>query len=332
MVLFRTINVTMDLVSSTGSPLTGSDTQFKAGEWVQFGSGQTSTSMELLPGKYPFKVFYNGKSQQFSQDIGIDPMVLFRTINVTMDLVSSTGSPLTGSDTQFKAGDWKQFGSGLTSSSMELLPGKYPFKLFFNGKSQLLRQDISVDSTIEFQTVLAIMTLYNSNGDQLQSSDAQYNAGGWKTFGSGITTTSMELLPVKYSFRAFFSNQSRRIVQDLSVNPEINVVLGALSKSASTKKSVPLLLNSTQTFPNPFSESINISIDVHEESIVELNVIDLQGRMIKRILNDRKDPGNFNVKWDGTNMNGGQLPDGVYIIQIRANGYYDTKSVILSKE
>ena len=58
------------------------------------------------------------------------------------------------------------------------------------------------NANVVFNTVLVSMTLLDSTGLNALPAGAQYYANGWKTFGSGTTTTTMELLPVSYTFAA----------------------------------------------------------------------------------------------------------------------------------
>jgi hypothetical protein len=216
-VVFETVNVSMDLASSTGAALSSDDAKYYASGWKQFGTGVTSTSMELLPDNYPFKVYYLGGSNQKSQDVNSDAYVVFETVNVTMDLVSSTGGALSSDDAKYYAGDWKQFGDGVTSASMELLPNNYPFKVYYLGGSNQKSQDVGTDTNVVFTTGLVSMNLVSSTGTSLVSDDAKYYAGGWLTFGTGNTETSMELLPNNYPFKVYYagaSNQKSQFVEN----------------------------------------------------------------------------------------------------------------------
>jgi hypothetical protein len=88
--------------------------QYNAGGWKTFGTGTSSTSMELLPLTYTFQVSYAGASQQLSQNVAANANVVFRTVQVHSD---------SGKCTSYFAGGWKTF-----TQDMELLPGTYAFR------------------------------------------------------------------------------------------------------------------------------------------------------------------------------------------------------------
>jgi hypothetical protein len=172
----------------------------------------------LLPNNYKFKVYYQGGSKQKTQDIGTDPDVVFETGLVTMNLFSSGGASLMSDDAKYYASGWKTFGSGNTSTSMELLPNNYKFKVYYAGGTNQKSQSVLDGSVVDFATINVTMTL-EVDGIPQASTDAKCYASGWKTFGTGITETSMELLPNTYKFKVYFDGTSEQKSQDISTNP-----------------------------------------------------------------------------------------------------------------
>jgi hypothetical protein len=220
-IVFQTVNVSMELLSSNLEVLESENAKYYAGGWKIFGTGNTPANMELLPNNYPFKVYYKGGSKQLSQDVSVDPIVTFETVEAFMHLLSSLGDSLESDNAKYYASGWKTFGSGFTSTSMELLPNNYPFKVYYKGGSRQQSQDIGLDPNITFETLEASMHLVSSKGDSLESDNAEYYASGWKTFGSGFTSTSMELLPNNYPFKVYYKGGSRQQSQDIGLDPNI---------------------------------------------------------------------------------------------------------------
>lgn len=105
--------MTFKLLSSTGSNLTGG-AQYYIGGWKTFGSGTTTTAMELLPVTYSFRVSYGGAQISKSINIATTANVVFQTGSVHSD---------SGTCTQYYAGGWRPF-----TQDMELLPVAYPFR------------------------------------------------------------------------------------------------------------------------------------------------------------------------------------------------------------
>ena len=186
--------VTVTLLNSSGNGLSGAVVQYYKGGWKSFGTtGSDGTArMALAAGTYTFQITYAGASQQKSQNVGTNPNVVFQTTLVTVKLLSSTNTELNGV-AQYYAGGWKTFGTGTTTTSMELLPLTYTFQVSYAGASQQVSQNVRTNANVIFKTVQV-----HSDSGKCTS----YYAGGWKTF-----TQNMELLPGTYAFR--FSDRTK---------------------------------------------------------------------------------------------------------------------------
>jgi hypothetical protein len=217
-VVFSTVEATMKLLSSTNAELTA-DADYYASGWKTFGVGNTTTTMELLPVSYTFRVGYGGASMTKSQNIGTNPIVEFSTIEATMRLLSSTNAELTA-DADYYASGWKTFGGGSTTTTMELLPVSYTFRVGYGGASMTKSQNIGSDPLVVFSTIEATMKLLSSTNAEL-TADADYYASGWKTFGTGNTTCTMELLPVSYTFRVGYGGASMTKSQNIGTDPDV---------------------------------------------------------------------------------------------------------------
>lgn len=71
-----------------------------------------------------------------------------------------------------------------------------------------------------------------------------------------------------------------------------------------------------QNFPNPFNPDTTIPFRVEMPGMVEIKIFDINGKQIKALLNERKDYGDYQVVWDGTDENGHLQPSGVYFYKI----------------
>ncbi len=81
-----------------------------------------------------------------------------------------------------------------------------------------------------------------------------------------------------------------------------------------------------QNYPNPFNPSTNIIYQVKEKGLVSLKVFDMLGREVVDLVNEEKEPGQYEVFFDGSN-----LPSGVYIYSIRVNNFTAVKKMALMK-
>jgi len=77
----------------------------------------------------------------------------------------------------------------------------------------------------------------------------------------------------------------------------------------------PLLLRAA---PNPFGGATAFVFTLAQAARVELDVVDVTGRRVRRVFTSRLEPGEQRLAWDGRDDRGARLPAGVYLGRIRA--------------
>ena len=144
------------------------------------------------------------------------------TVAVTVKLLDSNRNGLSGGVVQYYSLGWRSFGTTGSDGtvSMALPPGTYTFQMSYAGASQQKSQNVGTNPTVVFQTTLVTMKLLSSTGQEL-SGGAQYYASGWKTFGGGTTTVTLELLPLAYAFQVSYAGASQQKNQNVASNPNV---------------------------------------------------------------------------------------------------------------
>ncbi|MCX6150976.1 MAG: M14 family zinc carboxypeptidase [Ignavibacteriales bacterium] len=82
----------------------------------------------------------------------------------------------------------------------------------------------------------------------------------------------------------------------------------------------------SQNYPNPFNSITNIQFHINSESIVSFRIYDILGREVALLINDRMNPGSYQVKWDA-----GTLASGIYFCKMNAGEFTRTIKLILNK-
>ena len=73
------------------------------------------------------------------------------------------------------------------------------------------------------------------------------------------------------------------------------------------------------------------SYDLPEQSQVTLGIYDLLGKQIKTLVKQSQDAGNKIAVWDGTDDLGRPVSAGVYLYQLQAGDFTQTRKMLLLK-
>jgi len=76
----------------------------------------------------------------------------------------------------------------------------------------------------------------------------------------------------------------------------------------------------TSSYPNPFSDYIDIQFEIPEQGPLSVIVLNAFGQNIKTLINFPQFAGSINVRWDGTDTQGQPVKDGMYFYRIFYNG------------
>ncbi|MDR9414821.1 MAG: S8 family serine peptidase [Gracilimonas sp.] len=99
-----------------------------------------------------------------------------------------------------------------------------------------------------------------------------------------------------------------------------------LSVVSNENNSVPLSYALEQNYPNPFNPTTRIKYSLPEASKVSIVIYDLLGKKVAELVNAQKSPGSYTLNFDASN-----LTSGIYIYQIKAGSFTETKKMTLIK-
>ena len=81
-----------------------------------------------------------------------------------------------------------------------------------------------------------------------------------------------------------------------------------------------------QNYPNPFNPSTKINFQMNKNGLVKLSVFNSKGNLVKSLLNERKNAGEYSVDFNGSGFS-----SGVYYYKLEVNGISDTKRMLMIK-
>ena len=85
-----------------------------------------------------------------------------------------------------------------------------------------------------------------------------------------------------------------------------------------------------QNYPNSFSSQTTIAYHVALKENVRLNIYDIQGHIVKTLVNKPQDAGEYKVVWRGDNDYGEQVASGIYFYNLTLDSYAKTKKMVRS--
>lgn len=81
-----------------------------------------------------------------------------------------------------------------------------------------------------------------------------------------------------------------------------------------------------QNFPNPFNPNTIIKYQIKKSGAVKLRIFDTAGKVIAILTDQKQNPGNYTVKFNGENF-----PSGIYFYKLEESGLFETRKMMLIK-
>ena len=84
-----------------------------------------------------------------------------------------------------------------------------------------------------------------------------------------------------------------------------------------------------KNIPDPFNSITNIEYAISEAGMVSLIIFDLDGAVVKTLVNSHQEENYYNIIWNGLNYNGDEVASGKYIVKIATLGFSETITMTL---
>ena len=94
---------------------------------------------------------------------------------------------------------------------------------------------------------------------------------------------------------------------------------------------VPITFSLHQNYPNPFNPITTLRYDLPSDALVTLSIYDMLGREIVQLVSTNQKAGFKSVQWNAKDSVGRPVSAGVYLYQIRAGKFVETKKMVLLK-
>ena len=84
-----------------------------------------------------------------------------------------------------------------------------------------------------------------------------------------------------------------------------------------------------QNYPNPFNPSTTVSYTVGNGGHVTIEIYSVNGRRIRLLVDEVKDPGIHTVTWDGRNEKKIRVATGIYFCRLRIDSFSTVRKMLL---
>ena len=173
-----------------------------------------------------------------------------------------------------------------------------------------------------------LMTIFDMNAD----STIKFN------FGSPyqVTPFSPTVKPAN-SFAAFTGEQQQGWWKLKIVDNVFSSLTGYLNGWGLQTQLMTNITNETgiadkyelsQNYPNPFNPATKINYKLSKAGFVKLSVIDVTGRIVAELISENQSKGSYSVEFNAERY---KLSSGMYFYKLEADGFIQTKKMILLK-
>jgi hypothetical protein len=97
-------------------------------------------------------------------------------------------------------------------------------------------------------------------------------------------------------------------------------------RAEETAGDVPAGFELHQAYPNPFQAVTTLRFRIARQAVVDLRIYDVLGREVALLSNETRGPGLHELRWDARG-----LSNGVYFYQMRAEGFRQTRRLVLMR-
>jgi len=144
---------------------------------------------------------------------------------------------------------------------------------------------------------------------------------------------SMQVEAGIYTLVASHPNYKTVTVENVNVHANQtttqNFIMTAVDNDDNVQ--IPVATSLNGNYPNPFNPETTISFSLKEPANVSIEIYNVQGKLVRTLVNEERTAGNYTVIWDGRDSGGRNVASGVYYYRMRAGKYSSTRKMIMLK-
>jgi hypothetical protein len=94
---------------------------------------------------------------------------------------------------------------------------------------------------------------------------------------------------------------------------------------------IPTKTTLRSNYPNPFNPITIVRYELARPGRVTLRIYDVNGKLVKVLVDRNREPGYYEIGWNATNERGGPVSSGVYFYRFEADGVVQTRKMVFLK-
>ena len=110
---------------------------------------------------------------------------------------------------------------------------------------------------------------------------------------------------------------------------QYEVILKDIQTSINSSVNNPVNFTLYQNFPNPFNPTTTIHFILSNQEYVRLNIYNITGQLVRRLVDEKREAGTHYVMWDGTDDSGIHVSTGVYFYRVEVGKAVQTRKMVL---
>jgi len=205
----------------------------------------------------------------------------------------------------------------------------------------ITRGDANKDGNINFSDVnytASVVDWYSGSGTGRPTAGADpnydgiidYKDVGWYYDQSSFGGNGNKCIDIAEAFNAINDYHASKI----SYSAAIYVIDGYYDHGAlySPLLDLPEVYTLSQNYPNPFNPKTTINYELPKSGDISLKIYNAAGQLVRTLVNEHNEAGNYSVEWNGEDDTGNTVPTGMYIYRMtNGENIVDTKKMLLVK-
>jgi len=145
------------------------------------------------------------------------------------------------------------------------------------------------------------------------------------TAGNYVTTAQVSIE------RSSLQNSEGEEIPHRTIGAEIQIDCPTSADGEDEESQNPSTYALGQNYPNPYNPVTQITYQLPQPGVVSLKIYNVQGQLVRTLVNEYKPAGAHSISWNGRSDLGMEVSSGIYFYRIQAGKFTETKRMVLIK-